>query len=129
MTETSPAGELPHESEHSECEQVLRDVWLFLDNEMDAGARAAVQRHLEDCSPCLDEKDLEQKFKDLVHRTCGGERAPEQLRSRLATAISAVTVTSVSESGDQLQVSQVRVVRTVDGDDRGSPVSGPADLH
>ncbi|WP_084614990.1 mycothiol system anti-sigma-R factor [Nakamurella lactea] len=112
-------SELPHESEHSECDQVLRDVWLFLDNEMDAGARAAVQRHLDDCSPCLDETDLEQKFKDLVHRTCGGERAPEQLRNRLTTAISAVTVTAVTDTGEQVQLNQVRVVRTVS--DAGDP--------
>lgn len=114
-----PAGaELPHESEHSECEQVLADLQLFLDNEMDPDARAAVQRHLDDCPPCFGESDLEQKFKDLVHRTCGGERAPDELRSRLTMAISAVSITAMSDDGEQVQVDQVRVVRTVsDGTD------------
>lgn len=112
--ERDPAPvELPHESEHPECDQVLADLWLFLDNEMDPEARAAVQRHLDDCPPCFGETDLEQKFKDLVHRTCGGERAPDELRSRLTTAISAISVTAVSGDGERVQVDQVRVVRTV----------------
>lgn len=71
----------------SDCSQVLKDVWLFLDNEMDPQARAAVQRHLDDCSPCLEEAGVEGKLKKLLHRTCSTERAPQELRSRLVTAL------------------------------------------
>lgn len=70
-----------------ECFEVLRDVWLFLDNEMDTDARAAVQRHLDDCSPCLEEAGVEEKLKKLVQRTCSNERAPDELRVRVVTAI------------------------------------------
>lgn len=70
-----------------DCFEVLRDVWLFLDNEMDSDARAAVQRHLDDCSPCLEEAGVEEKLKKLVQRTCSGERAPDELRLRVVSAI------------------------------------------
>lgn len=74
-----------------DCFEVLRDVWLFLDNEMDADARTAVQRHLDDCSPCLEEAGVEEKLKKLIQRTCSGERAPEELRLRVVSAISRTT--------------------------------------
>lgn len=70
-----------------DCSEVLRDVWMFLDNEMDTDARAAVQRHLDDCSPCLEEAGVEEKLKKLIHRTCGGEVAPDELRVRVVAAI------------------------------------------
>jgi mycothiol system anti-sigma-R factor len=97
----------------SECSQVLNDVWLFLDNEMDPDARAAVQRHIDDCSPCLEEAGIEEKLKKLIHRTCRGERAPEQLRMRLVSAIESISVTSTTVGpGGALRIEQTRVIRT-----------------
>ncbi len=107
----------------SECNEVLNDVWLFLDNEMDPDARAAVQRHLDDCSPCLEEAGIEEKLKKLIHRTCRGERAPEQLRMRLVSAIESISVTSTAgPGGGALRIEQTRVIRT--SVDPGSASSG-----
>src|SRR6476646_3223495 len=78
----------------SQCSGVLRDVWLFLDDEMDAEARARVQQHLDECSPCLVEAGLDRKLKELLHRKCGGDRAPEQLRARVIANLQG-TVTTV----------------------------------
>ncbi len=78
----------------SGCSSVLRDVWLFLDDEMDPENRARVQRHLEECSPCLEEAGLERKLKALLHRKCGGDRAPAELRQRVIASLE-ITVTSV----------------------------------
>ena len=74
----------------SKCDEVLRDVWLFLDDEMDPERRAAVQQHLDDCSPCLVEAGLDLKLKRLLHRTCGGDRAPDELRVRLSARLARV---------------------------------------
>ena len=97
------------DAEDIECAGVLRDVWLFLDDELDPVNRAAVEAHLDGCSPCLEEANLDQKLKALLHDKCGGERAPEQLRERLAAHLRSVTVTGVSGPGFE-QVS----VRTVE---------------
>lgn len=78
----------------SRCTEVLRDVWKFLDDEMDPENRARVQQHLDECSPCLEEAGLERKLKDLLHRKCGGDRAPDHLRQRVVASLQ-VTVTTV----------------------------------
>jgi len=94
----------------SQCSGVLRDVWLFLDNEMDAENRAKVQQHLDECSPCLVEAGLDQKLKQLLAKKCGGDRAPEQLRHRLVAQLQTVRVTSVSDRGiDEVTVQSLRV--------------------
>jgi mycothiol system anti-sigma-R factor len=96
----------------SRCSGVLRDVWLFLDDEMDPENRAKIQQHLDECSPCLVEAGLDQKLKELLHRKCGGEKAPEQLRERLVTSLSSLRVTSVTEDGvEELTLRSVHVSR------------------
>lgn len=92
-----------------ECAGVLKDVWRFLDDEMNPQSRAAVEAHLDGCEPCLEQANLDQKLKALLHSKCGGDRAPAELRSKLVARLREVTVTSVSGEGFE-QVS----VRTVE---------------
>ena len=88
-----------------ECVGVLRDVWLFLDDELDPTNRAVVEAHLDGCSPCLEEANLDQKLKALLHAKCGGDRAPQQLREKLVSHLRSITVTSVDPDGiSQLSV-------------------------
>ena len=97
----------------SQCSGVLRDVWLFLDDEMDPENRARVQQHLDECSPCLVEAGLDQKLKQLLHKKCGGDRAPEQLRARLIASLHTVQVTGVTGDGvEQLMVQTLTVDRS-----------------
>ncbi|QNK80816.1 mycothiol system anti-sigma-R factor [Nakamurella sp. PAMC28650] len=94
--------------EDIECAGVLRDVWQFLDDELDPANRAAVEAHLDGCSPCLEEANLDQKLKALLHRKCGGDVAPEDLRAKVAARLRSVTVTSVSAHGyEQVSVRSV----------------------
>lgn len=81
-----------------ECSKVLHDVWLFLDDELDADRRAAVQRHLDDCSPCLAEAGLDRKLKELLHDKCGGDKAPEQLRVRVIAGLAELRGWTITES-------------------------------
>jgi mycothiol system anti-sigma-R factor len=111
-----------------ECGAVLRDVWLFLDDELDPERRAAVQRHLDDCSPCLEEAGLDAKLKQLLQRKCGGDHAPEHLRQRVVASLTQVRVTD----GDGLSVDTVTTTSvtvewgdTADDQRDGSPGSAP----
>jgi len=72
---------------HDDCASVLEHVYEYIDHEMEDDDLATVKRHLDDCSPCLAEYGLEQTVKALVHRTCGCETAPEQLRLKILTKI------------------------------------------
>ncbi|MEO5832525.1 MAG: mycothiol system anti-sigma-R factor [Nakamurella sp.] len=92
----APSNQAPSNHPHggpaeTECEAVLRDVWVFLDNELDPYRREVVERHLIDCPPCLDETDLGHRLKGLLHRTCGGDIAPAALRAKLVAAMTART--------------------------------------
>ncbi|CAM05599.1 mycothiol system anti-sigma-R factor [Saccharopolyspora erythraea NRRL 2338] len=75
------------EREHTSCDDVLAEVWLFLDNECDRERRAILQRHLDDCGSCLEHYGLEEHIKALLHRKCSGEHAPKELRDRLRASI------------------------------------------
>ncbi|GAA2790659.1 mycothiol system anti-sigma-R factor [Saccharopolyspora taberi] len=75
------------EREHASCDDVLAEVWLFLDNECDRERRAALQKHLDDCGSCLEHYGIEEHIKALLHRKCGGEHAPAELKERLRASI------------------------------------------
>lgn len=103
----------PHETG---CGDVLAEVWLFLDHECDAERRERLQRHLDECSPCLEEYGIDEQLKALLHRKCGGEHAPDALKKRLRDSIrktvleqADVTVITSSE-GTSVEVTTTRFV-------------------
>ena len=74
----------PHETD---CSEVLAELWLFLDNECDQQRRQLLQRHLDECGPCLAELGLDEHLKALLARKCGGDHAPDALKQRLRQSI------------------------------------------
>lgn len=85
----------PHEVP---CSEVLDRVYSYLDGEMDQISYAKVKVHLEECGPCLREYGLEEVVKRLVHKHCGQEQVPADLRQKVLTRIEAVRVQI--ETGD-----------------------------
>jgi mycothiol system anti-sigma-R factor len=75
-----------------DCDDVLRDVYLYLDDETDQEVRHRIRQHLDGCGPCLRQFGLEQDIKSLVARCCGGDVAPAGLRERIRLRITEVTV-------------------------------------
>lgn len=86
------------------CDDVLSHVFEFLDHETEPARREVIAEHLEDCSPCLRQFGIEQEFKALVRRRCGGDVPPPGLRDRIK-----VQLTTVSFEGDGTQVSVERL--------------------
>jgi len=96
-----------HEAEPSEihsCDDVLSHVFEFLDHETDDARRAVIAEHLDDCSSCLRQFGIEQEFKALVRRRCGGDAPPPGLRERIKLQL---TTVSFEEDGTQISVQQV----------------------
>jgi mycothiol system anti-sigma-R factor len=75
-----------------DCDDVLRDVYLYLDDETDEELRNRIRRHLDGCAPCLKQFGLEQDVRSLVARCCGGDQAPAHLRERINVRISELTI-------------------------------------
>ena len=87
MSEFDPPGGI-------DCDDVLRDVYLYLDDETDPTLQGKMRAHLHDCAPCLRQYGLEQDLKSLVARTCGGDRAPISLHERIRVRLTEVTLES-----------------------------------
>jgi len=96
-------------SEHLEitsCDDVLSHVFEFLDRETGDERRAVIAEHLEDCSPCLREFGIEQEFKALVRRRCGGDQPPLGLRDRIKMQLTHV---SFEEDGTTISVERTTI--------------------
>ena len=86
------------------CDDVLSHVFEFLDHETNDARRAVIAEHLEDCSSCLREFGIEQEFKALVRRRCGGDVPPPGLRDRIKLQLTTVTF---EEDGTQISVERI----------------------
>jgi mycothiol system anti-sigma-R factor len=73
------------------CRDILDQVYEFLNSEPTRVNVQNIRQHLDECAPCLREYDLENALKALVRRSCG-EAAPDHLRLRIMTRISAIRV-------------------------------------
>ncbi|MBO0851460.1 MAG: mycothiol system anti-sigma-R factor [Pseudonocardia sp.] len=94
------------EEHETHCNEVLAEVWLFLDHECDQQRRELLRKHLDECNPCLAAYGLEEKLKQLLARKCGGEHAPNELRARLREQIRAAVLAQVRST---LTVEQTQV--------------------
>jgi mycothiol system anti-sigma-R factor len=101
----------PHETD---CSEVLAEVWLFLDHECDAARRKLLERHLDECQPCLAEYGLDEKLKKLLATKCAGDRAPAELKERLRASIRKTVMEQAQvtvQSGPSGTVVEVRATR------------------
>jgi mycothiol system anti-sigma-R factor len=104
--------------EINSCDDVLSHVFEFLDHETDDARRAVIAEHLEDCSSCLREFGIEQEFKALVRRRCGGDKPPTGLRERIKLQL---TTVSFEEDGTQISVEKISTEILTSTDERPTP--------
>ncbi|MEV4174395.1 MULTISPECIES: mycothiol system anti-sigma-R factor [unclassified Nonomuraea] len=77
----------PHDTD---CREVLDKVYAYLDGELTEGDVAGIRVHLDECSPCLQEYDLDKAIKALVAKHCGCDPVPADLRSKVLARIAQV---------------------------------------
>lgn len=77
----------PHEVP---CADVLDQVYAYLDGEIDTPVCAKIRQHLDECGPCLREYGLEEAVKQLVHKHCGRDNVPTDLRAKVLRRIKQV---------------------------------------
>jgi mycothiol system anti-sigma-R factor len=97
----------PHEVP---CSEVLARVYSYLDGEIDDDtASSKIRQHLDECGPCLREFGLEDVVKRLVHKCCGHEAAPGELRAKVLTRIAVVRAElEVTEVTEFTEVTEIR---------------------
>ncbi|MGB6453810.1 MAG: mycothiol system anti-sigma-R factor [Streptosporangiaceae bacterium] len=72
------------------CTEVLAMVYSYIDGEMEDSSYTEIRQHLDECGPCLREYGLDELVKKLVHKCCGQEPVPGELRTKVLTRIAAV---------------------------------------
>ena len=87
----------PHDTP---CTEVLAELYAYLDEELDPPGSAKIRQHLDECGPCLREYGLEEVVKQLVHRCCGHETPPGELRAKVLARIQEVRI--------ELEVTEIR---------------------
>jgi mycothiol system anti-sigma-R factor len=61
----------------------IRELDLFLDDELSAQARTAIRGHLDGCTSCLQAFDFHAELKQVVARKCHNDEMPPDLLSRI----------------------------------------------
>jgi len=69
-----------------DCQEAVHILYHYLDGELTPERREAIQRHLEQCSPCLSAFDFEAELKTFIARSCRDE-VPDDLRRRIADVL------------------------------------------
>ena len=69
-----------------DCSEAIHRLYHYLDGELTSDRRLEIERHLDDCSPCLQAFDFEAEVRLMIATKCRDE-VPETLRIRIAQAI------------------------------------------
>ena len=75
----------------TDCSEVLERLAFFVDHELADADAAQIQRHLDECQPCLDMLLFEQRMKLQLARSCA-EPCPDAVRDRVRVRIREVHI-------------------------------------
>ena len=66
-----------------ECEQVLRQIELYLDGELVGLQRVDVERHIGHCSDCHGHSEFMRRLKEMLRDKCGCYEVPPAVAERV----------------------------------------------
>ena len=66
-----------------DCDEVMRQLFDYLDNEVDITAQDEIHQHVEECRSCFSRVEFEKQLKGKV-QGAGKDSAPESLKNKLA---------------------------------------------
>jgi mycothiol system anti-sigma-R factor len=79
----------------------MEGLYSYLDGELEPPTVAKIRQLLDECGPCLEEYGLDELVKKLVHKHCGHDRVPDELRAKVMIRIRQVraelNVTQITE--------------------------------
>jgi len=78
--------EPPQGPYYEPCQEAIATLYTFLDGELTVERRLEIQRHLEECSPCLEAFDFEAELKIVIARKCR-DSVPPSLLDRVSRAL------------------------------------------
>jgi mycothiol system anti-sigma-R factor len=71
------------ECNDSDCNEALRELDAFLDNELSTETHVAIRSHLEGCPDCLQTFDFHAELKIVVAKKCLNDEMPPGLMDKI----------------------------------------------
>ena len=71
----------------TDCDRAVRELYSFMDGELTESLRVAFEAHLNACGSCVEIVTFEAELRKVIANRCQ-DRVPEELRLRIAAAIS-----------------------------------------
>lgn len=72
-----------------DCQTAVRQLWDYLDEELDDQRMHEVERHLDTCSHCLPHAEFGRRFLEALGRVRECHVMPPTVRSQVMAALSA----------------------------------------
>jgi mycothiol system anti-sigma-R factor len=72
-------------TEHN-CDDALKNLYVYLDKELEAATAEGIQAHLDECGQCLRSFDFERRLKTVVREHLS-EEVPERFLDKLRMVI------------------------------------------
>ncbi len=66
-----------------DCDEVMRQLFDYLDDEVDITAEDEIHHHIEECRSCFTRVEFEKQLKSRI-QGAGKDSAPASLRNRIA---------------------------------------------
>lgn len=79
---------MPDEIRGIDCQTAVRQLWDYLDEELDDRRMSEVRQHLESCSHCLPHAEFGTRFLQALSRVRDRHVMPPAVRSQVMTALS-----------------------------------------
>lgn len=70
----------------SNCEETIERLYHFLDGELTDEKRKAIERHLDECGPCVRAYGFEAELRQVIANRCR-DHVPESLVERVHAAL------------------------------------------
>lgn len=75
-------GKEGHDRRDIDCTDVMRQLFEYLDGEVDTVSHDEIDRHLDGCRSCFSRIEFEKALKERVRRSTR-DKAPDSLRQKL----------------------------------------------
>lgn len=79
---------MPDEVRAIDCRSAVRQLWDYLDEELDDQRMAEVQHHLDTCRECLPHAEFGRRFFEALSRARERHAMPPAVRSQVMAALS-----------------------------------------
>lgn len=81
-----------------DCDEVMRQLFDFLDGEVDKTAEHEIHHHIDECRSCFSRVEFERVLKERI-RTSKEEVLPESLRNRITDLMKNLGIGIMDEPG------------------------------